>query len=266
MKFFAQCLAAMLLSPVAAISQSFPAEFNVLQGWKTDRGSYIAAFEFRLEQGWKTYWRSPGDAGIPPSLDLKKSKNLDSFILHWPKPTVYEEGGTRTVGYADRFVLPIEIFPKNGAKETKLSGSINIGVCQDICVPIGFRFSSPLWQDGQDRADIKAALDLVPPRTEGLNIQGLGCQVDPISDGMQITAQVPARNVPDPMAVIIEHRNPEVWVSSVEVESSGHSLTMMADLVPADAAPFALDRRDITVTVIGKDAALEIEGCPAPGS
>ena len=50
--------------------------------------SYILSIglEFKLEPGWKIYWRSPGDAGSPPSLNFEGSENLNTFQIHWPSP------------------------------------------------------------------------------------------------------------------------------------------------------------------------------------
>ncbi len=71
----------------------------------------MAAFEITLEEGWKTYWRSPGDAGIPPRFDWENSHNLDGVALHWPRPAVFESFGTQTIGYSEKLILPVELTP-----------------------------------------------------------------------------------------------------------------------------------------------------------
>jgi suppressor for copper-sensitivity B len=42
--------------------------------------------ELRVKPGWKTYWRSPGDAGLPPTLDWSGSANLREATLSFPAP------------------------------------------------------------------------------------------------------------------------------------------------------------------------------------
>src|SRR5690242_4086254 len=41
---------------------------------------FRGGIEIRLKDGWKTYWRYPGDSGVPPVLDFSKSQNLKAVI------------------------------------------------------------------------------------------------------------------------------------------------------------------------------------------
>ena len=52
-----------------------------------------AGIEIKLAEGWKTYWRSPGDAGIPPTFDWSKSQNLGSIAVLWPAPSRFDDEG-----------------------------------------------------------------------------------------------------------------------------------------------------------------------------
>ena len=63
--------------------------------------------QFKLKTGWKIYWRSPGDAGLPPSLDLKQSENLEKIDFGWPLPTRFSVSGMQTIGYKKEVVFPI---------------------------------------------------------------------------------------------------------------------------------------------------------------
>ena len=62
-------------------------------------------------QGWKTYWRMPGDAGIPPQFDWSGSQNVKSVEVLWPAPQRFIDSGGETVGYKDRVVFPLRIVP-----------------------------------------------------------------------------------------------------------------------------------------------------------
>ena len=58
-----------------------------------------AGIELRLAPGWKTYWRYPGDSGIPPRFDFAKSRNVKSVTVRWPAPQrLTDESGT-SIGY-----------------------------------------------------------------------------------------------------------------------------------------------------------------------
>jgi len=68
-----------------------------------------AGLEIRLAPGWHTYWRSPGDAGIPPSIDWAGSDNLAHAEIAWPAPQRWSLQGFETAGYENHVVLPIAL-------------------------------------------------------------------------------------------------------------------------------------------------------------
>ncbi len=69
-----------------------------------------AGLEIRLAPGWHAYWRSPGDAGIPPSIDWAGSDNLaQAAEIAWPAPARYSLQGFETAGYRDHVVLPMAL-------------------------------------------------------------------------------------------------------------------------------------------------------------
>src|SRR5215471_7085729 len=45
-----------------------------------------AGVEIRLKSGWHTYWRYPGDAGVPPRFDFTGSQNVKAVDVLWPAP------------------------------------------------------------------------------------------------------------------------------------------------------------------------------------
>ena len=67
-----------------------------------------------------------------------------------------------------------------------------------------------------------------------------------------------------PETVVLESGDKTVWVSGAVSSRKGAVLTAATDFVPAKGAPFALQRNQVTVTVIGQDRSVEISGCPAP--
>src|SRR5690349_4532496 len=66
-----------------------------------------AGLEIHLEPGWKTYWRNPGDSGVPPSFDWSKSTNLADVTVSWPAPERLEDEGGTSIGYKHDVVLPL---------------------------------------------------------------------------------------------------------------------------------------------------------------
>jgi suppressor for copper-sensitivity B len=99
-----------------------------------------AGLEIRLAPGWHAYWRSPGDAGIPPSVDFSGSKNLAHAAIAWPAPTRYSLSGLETAGYEHDVVLPIALTPKRPRRALELRAAVDYAACADICVPFSARF------------------------------------------------------------------------------------------------------------------------------
>src|SRR5262245_41649004 len=82
-------------------------------------GPIRAGLEIRLNSGWHTYWRYPGDAGVPPRFDFSESENLKSVEVLWPAPQRIPEQGLVTIGYAGDVILPLAIVPQLGGEPAK---------------------------------------------------------------------------------------------------------------------------------------------------
>ncbi|MDA8730141.1 protein-disulfide reductase DsbD family protein [Alphaproteobacteria bacterium] len=93
--------------------------------------------EFRLAPGWKIYWRTPGEAGLPPTLDLQMANGapLQSQI-EWPVPKRFNAFGFDNFGYADAVILPVAVRGYDRGAALQIRGQIEALVCSDICVPL----------------------------------------------------------------------------------------------------------------------------------
>ena len=80
-------LTALMAIPILA-SDHPPVSVEVLQGWELADGRRVAAIKLSLEDGWKTYWRAPGDSGIPPLFSWKGARNIGQMQITWPQPKV----------------------------------------------------------------------------------------------------------------------------------------------------------------------------------
>ncbi|PJF08360.1 protein-disulfide reductase DsbD domain-containing protein [Pseudorhodobacter sp. MZDSW-24AT] len=260
-------LAPALASPLHAQSVRLAdvVEGEFRPGWQTAAGTHMAALHLRLAPNWKTYWRAPGDAGIPPHFNWAGSENVGSVRFHWPSPEVFHTNGLKTVGYHDELVLPIEITPKDPRKPVRLRASVDLGVCKDICIPATLMLGTALAAPGQADTAIHAALRARPATGAEAGLTRITCTVEPIRDGLRITARMDLPSQGRDEVVVFESGLPEIWVSESQVRRDGRSLTAMAEMVPPSGGPFSLNRSAVVVTVIGGDGrAVEIRGCPAP--
>src|SRR5437660_8042878 len=94
-----------------------------------------AGIELRLKAGWHTYWRYPGDAGVPPQFDFKGSQNVQGVEVLWPAPQRLPEDGGISIGYEHDMILPLRIVPQDRAKPVVLRLKLDYAVCEKLCVP-----------------------------------------------------------------------------------------------------------------------------------
>jgi DsbC/DsbD-like thiol-disulfide interchange protein len=95
-----------------------------------------AGIELRLDPGWKTYWRYPGDSGVPPMLDFAGSENVASATALWPAPERFADGaGGHSIGYRGDVVLPVRVVPADASKPSSLHAKVNYAICGTLCVP-----------------------------------------------------------------------------------------------------------------------------------
>src|SRR5580704_8451102 len=96
----------------------------------SDAAFVRAGIEIKLDSGWKTYWRDPGDSGVPPKLDFSGSDNVKTVTVLWPAPQRFPDGaGGNSIGYSDHVVLPLRIAPQDAAKQ--LSLQLKLGLSGD---------------------------------------------------------------------------------------------------------------------------------------
>jgi suppressor for copper-sensitivity B len=103
-----------------------------------------AGLEIRLAPGWHVYWRSPGDAGIPPSVEWAGSTNLAHAEIAWPTPTRFSVQGLETAGYEGDVVLPIVLTLKQTHRPLHLHAAVDYAACANICVPYSARLDVDL--------------------------------------------------------------------------------------------------------------------------
>jgi DsbC/DsbD-like thiol-disulfide interchange protein len=119
----------------SAWSDAHGGAVRLLPGESLAPGSFRAGLEFRLTEGWKTYWRNPGDAGVPPTFDWSKSDNVAKLTLSWPAPQRFDDEGGTSIGYEGDVILPIRVDAKDPARPVTLVLALDYAVCETICVP-----------------------------------------------------------------------------------------------------------------------------------
>ena len=260
----ALCLSVQALPAFASgtIDVAKVVQARVLPGWRMADGHRMAALELKLAPGWHTYWRAPGDAGIPPSFDWSGSANLKAVRLHWPVPQVFDLSGMRSIGYTGTLVLPLELTPKVAGRPIALKARVDLGVCDNVCLPATLTFSADLTGAGVRGGAIAQALARAPETARQAGVTRATCTVQPIADGLQLTVRLTMPPLPGKEVTVVELPDPSTWISGAKTTRDGDTLTAVADVMPA-SQPFVLDRDALTITVLGQGRAVELHGCEA---
>ncbi|SDZ00816.1 suppressor for copper-sensitivity B [Jannaschia faecimaris] len=132
--FFATPLVAATSDPVrgnAVQARLLTVEDGVSPGEAT----VSAGLQVTLDDGWKTYWRSPGEVGLPPDLDWSGSDNVASVDLAYPAPTRFVAFDIQNFGYAKEVVYPLTVILEDPGAPARLALRANLLVCAELCIP-----------------------------------------------------------------------------------------------------------------------------------
>ena len=262
------CIAALaaFAMPAAAQAPRDMVSVRVLPGWQMLDGTHVAALQFSLAEGWKTYWRAPGDAGIPPRIDWRGSGNLEAVEIVWPTPQQTVTSGMRTIGYTDDLVLPVRLTPRQADRPITLEARLEIGVCKDVCMPVDITVGANL-PPGTSARDprIAAALAERPYTAAEAGVGRVACTMSPIEGGaLRLVAEIDMPRMGARELVVIETEAPDLWVAQSDTQRQGNRLRAVTQVHHVEGGGVMIDRSGLRLTVLSPGDAVEIEGCP-PG-
>src|SRR5260370_32057178 len=145
-----QCVSTATLGALLASALSFNAAAADASSWDGDArsamrlvagsplgadGSLRAGVEIRLATGWKTYWRYPGDSGVPPVFDFSKSENIKSLSILWPAPRRFIDDGGASIGYKGGVIFPVHVVPESPDRPAPLRLPPHYTACRKLFVP-----------------------------------------------------------------------------------------------------------------------------------
>jgi DsbC/DsbD-like thiol-disulfide interchange protein len=122
----------------------------------------LAGVEVRLAGGWKTYWRYPGDSGVPPHFDFVKSENVKSVQVSWPAPERMADADGVIIGYRNKVLVPLRIEPKDANAPVVLRLALDYAICEKVCIPVQAKAELTIKGGGTAEAAIVAAEKTVP--------------------------------------------------------------------------------------------------------
>ncbi len=162
-------LAAGLLVAAGATAQTRPfadkAQVRFVTAGDLAADGYHAAIVIELAPDTLTYWRNPGEAGVPPSFDWSASQNVAKADVSLPAPTRIKEAGGDVFGYMKRVAYAVRIEPADRSKPVQAALKMDYAACEKICIPMHAEAQALLAPDGKagpDAAEVAAAAALTP--------------------------------------------------------------------------------------------------------
>ena len=234
-------------------------------GRAMDGGKRKAALRVELKPGWKTYWRNPGDAGIPPHFDWEGSANLKAVAIAWPTPVVFDTYGSRTIGYEERMVLPLLLTPDNPAKPISIKLNFTYGLCREICIPaqqdIVMEITPGAPEDGGYFLDRAAATAPVSAEESGLIAHE--CKVEGAGKKRRFIASLSLAQPILTTPVIIAEGPEGVWFGPITTSLRDGALVGEGPVETEEGR--WIDRAALTLTVLGAERAISLKGCAVAG-
>ncbi len=228
--------------------------------------SLDAGLEIRLAPGWHTYWRSPGDAGIPPSIDFAGSVNLTHADISWPAPARYSLQGFETAAYENHVVLPIALSLAHPGRPLELRATVDYAACAQICVPYSVKFdlalpagpASPAAQAGliaAARARVPRSLAATGIELVSANAAGSGREARLV---VRLDSPGAAFRAPDLFVEGLAKGSP--GRPAADLSQSGHEARLTVPIRDAPAAGIAGSK--LSLTLVDGSRAAEFAATP----
>jgi len=226
------------------------------------QGALRAGIEIRLKDGWHTYWRYPGDAGVPPQFDFAGSQNLGAVAVRWPAPRRLPEAGLVAIGYDRDVILPLEVTAHNPALPVTLRLKLNYAICEKLCVPAEAKVELALAAGGvaQDPA-LTAAQARVPGKRAlgegaGLAVRAVRREAGPERPRLVIDVAVPEGSAVD----LFAEGPTDQWAPPLPVATAGAPPGLQRFVLDLDGAPpgESYEGAAVTLTAVSDREAIEV--------
>jgi DsbC/DsbD-like thiol-disulfide interchange protein len=220
-----------------------------------------AGLELQLDPGWKTYWRYPGDSGVPPTFDFSGSDNVKSVTVEWPAPERFPDGaGGNSIGYVGDVILPLRVFQIDPAKPTVLRLKLGYDVCANMCVPADANLELALPGNGGEDAAIEKEEARVPRHVApgpGKGLAVMSAHREPGGEHDRIVVEVAA---PKDATVDLFAEGPTPEWSLPLPEPAGADGNLRRYTFDLDGLPPGADAKGatLTFTLVTGDQAIEV--------
>ncbi len=231
-----------------------------------EAGNPAAALEIVLEPGWKTYWRTPGEGGLPTVFEFGESRNLAHAEAAYPAPRRYDDGYSITNTYEGRVLFPIAFAAALPSAPVTLDVAVNMGVCEVICIPMQVHASVTLAPNEADTAAlaiVEEALGRLPQAPEPGTFEIADIDIAE-TEGGDVAVTV-AAIVPQAFGAELFVEGPEGWYQSAAHQTArdGNRLTFEFVLWTTEEGAVLASGAPLKFTLVSAGAAIE-QTVPVP--
>ncbi|MGN6097525.1 MAG: protein-disulfide reductase DsbD domain-containing protein [Bosea sp. (in: a-proteobacteria)] len=191
------------------------ARLRLIAGPTTPTGKQRVGVEIAMSPGYKTYWRSPGQFGVPPAFDWTGSTNIGGLDVRWPVPERFQDSAGYSIGYVGEVVIPVSVQPVDPTRPVMVTLKLDYAVCEKICIPV--KGEASLWLEPGVTTVTSARLESyeariplpVKPGPHAAKLSVLDARLDDgvVDPGLKLTLQAP----PDGKIEDIFVEGPGMW-------------------------------------------------------
>jgi DsbC/DsbD-like thiol-disulfide interchange protein len=261
------CVFAALAAATAQAADESPWSDDVRSAIRLIAGSVNSAdatlragIEVKLRPGWKTYWRYPGDSGVPPHFDFSGSENLKQADVLYPAPHLFTDETGQSLGYKDTVIFPVAVSPQQAGKPVRLRVKVAYAVCEKLCVPAEGR-AELMLEGGASRhnPELAAAEAHVPKRVSAMQ---LGLTAKRTDSGAKPAVIVDlGATTGKPVELFVEGPTSQ-WALPIPKPVKSAPAGRAQFSFDLDGLPPGVDAKgqlDLTFTVVTGDRALEVK-------
>jgi DsbC/DsbD-like thiol-disulfide interchange protein len=228
----------------------------------TANGPLRAGVEIRLSSGWKTYWRYPGDSGVPPRFDFAASQNVKSVEVAWPAPHAFTDDSGTSIGYKDGVIFPLRVVPEDPKRPVILRLKLDYAVCEKLCVPAEGRAELALPRQSSSLDGVLAHAEALVPRRaklgDGAPLAVRGLRREGGGDRPRIIVDIAAPG-PEPAQLFVEGPTPD-WALPVPAPIAGAAAGLRRFAFTLDGVPpgATVSGAALRLTLVANGSAIEV--------
>jgi DsbC/DsbD-like thiol-disulfide interchange protein len=240
----------------SAWSEDSKSAVRLIAGVNKDDTALRAGIEVKLQPGWHTYWRYPGDSGVPPRFDFSGSDNVKAARVRFPAPHLFSDDSGNSIGYADSVIFPVQVVPRQAGKPVTLRLKIDYAVCEKLCIPAEGSAELPLATGPSiNDAALTAAEARVPVPASAADIELSARRVNNAPKPL-VAVDLKTRSG-KPVVLFVEGPSPE-WALPIPKPAQGapagrQHFGFELDGLPPGISPKGPFELTFTVVVDGKD-------------